>query len=279
MNRTPKISIVIPTAYQDKQREANLQQLIADIWAQSLVAGEIIIVRGSRPRTKAHNQGVKAASGELIVFFDDDVRLGSPEIVKAMAEAFIGDSQLGIVGVRIVPARDSGRFQQACAKQLLRAHNMVAHAALAIPKSLYEAVGGEDESLRLNDDAQLNFKIRAKKYQTSLLPPQFFIYHPEPANLWILLKKYFAQGSNQAHDYKTNPDMIFNAPISEQGEIKKSSVSGQLFRNLKILGQSLVTLKWLLILSRMATGLGFLVGYFNKISPVSVKGEVEIIKR
>lgn len=277
MTRMTKISVVIPASYKDPQREENLKGLIADIRGQTLMPDEIIIVRGARPRTKAHNEGVAAASGDLIIFFDDDIRLGPTGIIQAIAQAFTANPKIGIVGVAIAVPKESSSFQQACAKQLLKAHNMVAHAALAIPKSLYEKVGGEDESLRINDDAQLNFKVMQAGLINVLLPPEYFVYHPEPATLLVLIKKSFAQGYSQAQDYKTAPAMIFSAPLSKNDSIEKSSISRQLIRNLKILGKALITLNWLLLISRVSTGLGFFCGHINKITPVSIKGKIEMI--
>ncbi len=270
------VSVVICTLSGSPTRDANVQLLLNDFKAQSLPPQEVVIVRDGRPRTKAHNQGAEAASSELIFFADDDIRLGHPDTLKTIVQKF-EDESIGIIGVSIVAPQTSTDFQRKAASQLLKAQNMVAHAALAIPKSLYAAVGGEDEALELNDDAQLNYKVRQQGKKIEVLPSEFFVLHPELASTVELIKKYFAQGQSQGRDYKNMPNMIYNTALTSEQNIKKGSIAGQITRNLGILLKSLFNLKWLLLLSRTATGAGFITSYLFTKKTISQTGTVEVI--
>lgn len=281
------VSVVISSL--NKEREKNLKRLISEIKRQTLKPKEIIIVKGVEPRTRAHNIGAKKAKGEIIIFFDDDIRLGNEFLIRNLLEPFFSSPKIGIVGAAVILPPDSGLFQKICATQLFRAQfgivketidsDMATHAALAVPRDLYWEIGGEDESLRMNDDLYLRCKIREKGYKV-VIAKNAWVYHPQPDNLIKLLKKYFRQGVDQAHDYKLKPELIYESPL-KHGELpQKSNLPRQIIRNLKIILGSIVKLKLILLLSRLATGIGFIFGYIRGSSDEKGKlhGEVEIIK-
>lgn len=282
-----KISVVIPSL--DKKRGDNLEKLIKDIKKQTLQTEEIIIVKGVKPRTRAHNVGVKKASGEIIIFFDDDIRLGNESVIKNLTETILNEKEIGIAGASILLPLKTNLFQKICASQLLRAKfniiketiesDMATHAVMAIRRDLYWKTGGENESLRMNDDLLLRYKIREEGYKVVIVK-NTWVYHPQPDNLIKLLKKYFIQGIDQAHDYKLKPDLIYESPL-KQGELpKKSNLTRQIIRNLKIILGSIFTIKPILLISRLATGIGFIYGYVK--SPLDKESkkqeQVEIIK-
>jgi glycosyltransferase involved in cell wall biosynthesis len=268
------VSIVIPSGYKDSRRQENLRSLIDDIRHQTVLADEVVIVRGVWPRTRAHNEGAEAASGKFIVFFDDDVRLGNDQILEKLIEP-LRHGNIGITGAAVLPTKDSTPFQKRCHRELLRAKNTIAHAALAIPKDLYWKTGGEDGSLRINDDAILNYRVREMGYSAEFVP-EVFVYHPDPGDFSELVKKSFRQGIDQAHAYKRRPDIIFRTPLRQGGSLEKSSVLKQILRNIKIIISSIFRLKFLLFAARISTGIGFAFGYLGMDNKVPTgKGEVE----
>ncbi|MDP2855937.1 MAG: glycosyltransferase [bacterium] len=280
-----KISVVIPSL----KKSPNLERLIEDIKTQELKPDEIIIVKGVSPRTRAHNIGIKRAQGDIIIFFDDDVRLGNESVIKNMLEPFFYDPKIGIVGASVILPPDASLFQKICASQLLRAQfgiaketiesDMATHAAMAIRRNLYWEIGGEVESLRMNDDLYLRCKIREKGYKV-VIAKNTWVYHFQPDNLMKLLKKYFRQGIDQAHDYKLKPDLIYASPLKEGELPRKSNLVRQVIRNLKIILGSIFKIKPILLISRLATGVGFIYGYIK--NPINgnnkSQGQVEVIK-
>lgn len=282
-----KISVVIPSL--EKKRNNRLSELIKDIKGQELRPAEIIIVKGVSPRTRAHNIGVEKAQEDIIVFFDDDVKLGNKSVIKNMVAPFFNNQRVGIVGTSLILPPNASSFQKICDSQLLRAKfdvikktiesDMATHAAMAIRQDLYWQIGGEDESLRMNDDLFLRCKIREKGYKI-LIAKNTWVYYPQPNSLIKLLKKYFSQGIDQAHDYKLKPDLIYESPLKQGKLPQKSNLSRQIIRNLKIILGSIFTIKPILLISRLATGVGFIYGYIK--DPINEnnkpQGQVEIIK-
>ncbi len=252
------ISVIIAAGYGDLRREKNLQALIEDIKGQTLLPDEIIIVRNVRPRTRAHNEGARAASGKFIIFFDDDIRLPDDHVVERLIERLRHET-VGITGATVLPSPASTPFQKRCYKELLRAATTIPHAVLATKKDLYWKTGGEEEMLRLNDDVLLNHRIMKMGYSAEFIPG-VFIYHPEPERLSVLLKKSFRQGIDQAHDYAQRPDLILESSLRQDKNVKISSPVKQVMRNIKIIFSAITEFKWLLLLSRLAAGLGFILG-------------------
>ena len=95
MPDTPTISVIIPSG--DASRDRNLELLRQDLQSQSLQPNEIEIVRGVSPNGRARNMGVERTTGEILVFLDDDVRLGTPHILRDLVHYLQADPHLGIV--------------------------------------------------------------------------------------------------------------------------------------------------------------------------------------
>lgn len=111
MSEKQKVSVIIPT----KNRNADLEQTIRTLLAQSRMADELIVVdqslvgshlqAGSLPlkhvynpaitgASQARNEGMKQASGDIWLFLDDDVDL-EPSFVEKLLAAYAP----GIAGV------------------------------------------------------------------------------------------------------------------------------------------------------------------------------------
>src|SRR5438105_2117688 len=106
------LSAIVPAG--DASRQGNLAALLDDLRAQSLPPGEVEVVRGVAPNGRARNMGVAKTTGEILVFLDDDVRLGAPDILRAFAEHLEADARLGMVGTSQLLPPGATRFQQRC---------------------------------------------------------------------------------------------------------------------------------------------------------------------
>lgn len=264
------ISVVITTL---KPKNNLLTQFIENIKNQSLKPNEVIIIRNVKPRTKAHNLGVKNSKGKLIIFFDDDIQFGNKNIIKNLITPFLKNKKIGMTGAHIKLTKKSTLFQKMCASQLLRSNfpiikndiesGAISHAALCISKELYQKIGGENEQLKLNDDALLAYKIKRENLKI-IIAGNSWVYHPQPKNIKDLIKKYFSQGIDQSSDYRLKPEFIFNTETKQEGNIEKSTLANQILRNIKIILNAIFKLKFLLLISRVSTGLGFTYGYIFK---------------
>ena len=282
----PEVSVVICSLRKNK---STIKKLISSIKLQTIKPIEIVLVKSVTPRTKAHNLGVYNSTGEIIVFFDDDIVLGDNFIIENMIKVMINNSKIGIVGVPIIIPLKSNWFQRGCDAQLLRINSqivrrpvestMASHAIMAISKKLYQKIGGEKEDLRMNDDAYLSYNISRMGYKI-FIAPNSWVYHSQPKDIIVLIKKYFYQGMEQFNDYITSPELIYSTPIKEKKSLQKSNLWNQFYRNLKIIINSLFGFKYILLISRLSTGIGFMAASFGLSKPVKqfLNEEIEVIK-
>ena len=140
------------------------------------------------------NKGAEAASGEYIVFFNDDVRVQSIDWVESMVE-FLQQPSVGIVGPKLV--YESNTIQHAgmvtgvrrllgtafhCLPedtgdhynfaQSVREVSLICGACLGIRKDVFDEIGGFDEkNAPINhSDVDLCFKVRELGYSCVYTP-------------------------------------------------------------------------------------------------------------
>jgi GT2 family glycosyltransferase len=111
------------------------------------------------------NAGVPQVSGELLFFLDDDARLASPDTLASLARAFGEDPSLGAVQLRVdasdgrPPLRE---WHPRLRGDRLRTGEITAlwEGAVAIRRSVFEAVGGWPEAFRfVHEGADLAWRV------------------------------------------------------------------------------------------------------------------------
>jgi GT2 family glycosyltransferase len=110
-------------------------------------------VREDRGIPAGRNAGVPAVHGELLFFLDDDARLAEDDALARVAAAF-ADPDLGLLQLRVV-ASDGGHEPRDWVPRLRvgdrgRSSDVTAvwEGAVAIPRALFEQVGGWPEEFR-----------------------------------------------------------------------------------------------------------------------------------
>lgn len=194
---TEKVSVVIATF----DRSETLARSIDSVLAQTRSCEELIVVdHGSQDRTAAvidsfgprvkavhlsrdpsgrpavsRNAGLRAASGSLVSFLDDD-DIWEPNKIEVQLDAYDEDPDAGLVcsdahrmDARGEPlpglylAHTSG-FSGMVLKQLLRDNFVITSSAMA-PTDLIRAIGGfnEDPRLKAVEDYELWLKIASMR--------------------------------------------------------------------------------------------------------------------
>lgn len=272
-----KVSVIICSL--DGNRGGNVSNLLNELAKQSYPEFEVLVVQGFSPCSRAHNKGVSDATGEILVFFDDDIQIGSDTVIENLVKAIATTKNIGIVGAsRLIP-NTSNWFQKRCTMELFREDSpivteltksdMVTHAGMSIKKSLYNEIGGEKEELLRNDDVYLRYMVREKGYITAIVP-NTWVFHPPPRNIIAFIRGHFNNGIANAHDYKYFPEYIYNSPLDyDQSNFpekvsKKSSFFLQIIRNLKILLYYLSHLHIFGLLGRFTMYSGILWGLLHK---------------
>jgi len=216
----PLVSVVIPSV--DGNRDGNVGLLILDLQRQSHQPLEILVVIGVRPNGRARNLGAEQISGNYIVFIDDDVEIQSQETLARIVSVFESSSEkIGATGPSQTLRVDHNGFQIKCAQQLERVAvptvdepvetDMVTHACLAMPVSLYREIGGENEIIPRGTDPDLRNRLR-KKGWSIVLTPGVSAGHPPPRSLKELLRTGFRNGSGSAIVARLFPE--FSLPTS-----------------------------------------------------------------
>lgn len=176
-----RISIIIPTY----QEEKYLGNLLESIKKQTLQPFEIIvadnkskdktreiakkygcrIVDGGNP-AKGRNEGAKAAKGNLLLFFDSDTLLKKKTFIEKFYKAFI-KRRLDMATTFITFDKFTpktfivmfGLFYNKISNELVLKHfKRVASESgpcIMVKKELFEAVGRFDETLDVNEDAEI----------------------------------------------------------------------------------------------------------------------------
>ena len=213
----PRVSVVIPS--RDGDRGGNVGRLLSALQAQTLKPGEVVLAVGYSPCGRAHNAGASAALGEILVFLDDDVSLGSGRLLDRMVAAL--GPEVGIAGASQLLPEDSPPFARSVAGGSSRAQlpvqtdfavtDMATHAAMAIRKETYRRAGGEPHDTMRADDQVLRARVRALGLKVGVAP-LCWVFHPLAPSLRPYLAARFADGEAAAHDARTRPDLIYDTP-------------------------------------------------------------------
>jgi hypothetical protein len=246
------ISVVIPSA--SPGRQANLDALLVDLERQTLPPCEVHVVRGVRPSGRARNEGARRAKGRVLVFVDDDVRLGHAEVLEALVRCLDTVERAGMVGAAQQLPPDSSWFQRVAARQIPRStspvvpvptdSDMVVTACCAVPQDLFWALGGFHEEVPRGVDPEFRYRLRKAGWRTVVAPHAWF-YHPMPEGLAALCRTAFRNGRETAVTVRRFPHLALENPDGHVAEFQAlRSPAYRAARHLLRLGVGIVTLRW-----------------------------------
>jgi hypothetical protein len=246
------VSVIIPSG--DASRSETLERLLDDLKQQSRPPDEVEVVRGVSPSGHARNLGVGKTRGDILVFFDDDVRLGTPDLVETFVRYLTQDRTLGIVGAAQRLPPDSSRFQQRSAAQISRSESpvvdeltesdMVTTACWALRREVLEEVGGYHDRIPRGVDPELRERVRKAGYRIAVVPQTWF-YHPMPKDLATLARVAYRNGAASAFARRHFPEAVIYNPEGHVAEFEaRPPLSKRVLRNLGGLARNLVAGRW-----------------------------------
>ncbi len=261
-----KVSVIIPSF--DGYRGGNVPGLLEDLKGQTYQDFELHIVKGVRPNGRARNEGVKLSRGRILVFIDDDVRLGHNRVIENLIKPLEEDRAIGITGASCQLPPDANWFQRASAKQLPRTifpivdrivdSDMATHSCLSVPKDLYERIGGEHDRLVRGTDPDLRYRVRKAGLRVVIVPDTW-IYHPLAKTLKKLVRKSFYNGMGAGWVFKNYPYLVYETPDGAVAEfVPKRSFPYRVARALGRLILALITFKFI----RLVANLAYISGWF-----------------
>ena len=219
---TPRYSVIVPS------RTGHVDVLVAGLRQQSLTGWEFIVQRGISPPAKARNLGAARARGEVLLFLDDDIRLGQRDLLARLVDALDAVDPRSVVGVgwRLPP--EASAFQRRLMQASFARPPVEGHAPLpiawhslgascfAIRRRTFEALGGFDESLISGEDHELWYRLCRAGGLVYLLPTHW-IYHAPPATLRAAIRKTIWHERGNAQVARKHPTARYRMALRGRG--------------------------------------------------------------
>ncbi len=212
----PRVSIIIPS--RDGHRGGFVPRLLASIEEQTYLDREVVIVRGVEPQGRAINQGVRESRGEIVVVVDDDSRLADSDTIASLIACLDSDPRIGMAGASLVIDPESTAFQRRAARQFPRLctpevaeiteSDLACHGCCAMPRRVFDQVGGEREDILRGLDPDLRVRLRNAGYRV-VLAPGARIHHPLPDGWRATLRTFFRNGFGSAYTQKFEPKSVY----------------------------------------------------------------------
>lgn len=212
------VSVIIPTW--GEARATNVEALLDDLRSQTLKPVEVEVVRNVAPNGRARNVGAQRTGGEILVFLDDDVRLGHERIIEDLARA-LEQYDFGLVGTSQVLPPDSSLFERTVARQLSRSQSpvvttyvesdMVTTQCCAVRRDVFRRLGGFHEGLLRGVDPEFRHRVRAAGMRIVVIPNAWH-YHPAPASIRALTRLAFRDGYSSAQVFRQHPEAVIYNP-------------------------------------------------------------------
>lgn len=219
MNRAsqphPRVSVVVATY----ERPAEIRRLLAQLDAQSLAPSsyEVVVVddgstadvptlleadvhrfaltvlrQPNAGSAAARQRGAAAASGDLLLFVDDDMHLG-PDFLDAHVAAHPGSERLVVLGRRRADVasaelplverylvRMGDRLSDEVAAGLELTGEYLYTGNVSMPRALFEEAGGFDSGLRQLDDAELGIRLEKAGARFLLSEEAYNVHERDP---------------------------------------------------------------------------------------------------
>lgn len=212
----PRVSIVIPS--RDGHRGGLVPRLLESIERQTYSDREVIVVRGVEPQGRAINQGVRQSRGEIVIVVDDDSRLADEHVIASLVDCLDSDPAIGMAGASILLDPEASAFQRRASRQFPRLctpevsqitdSDMACHGCCAMPRRVFDQVGGEREDILRGLDPDLRVRLRNAGYRV-VLAPNARIFHPLPDGWRATLRTFFRNGFGSAYAQKFEPASVY----------------------------------------------------------------------
>jgi len=239
MESQPLISVIIPS--HDTASSNGVQQLLEDISEQLTQMGvEVCQIRAVSPAGKARNIGAEKAKGDVLVFLDEDIRLGNKYVLSRLIGALLSDEKIGVVSASIRIPEDATNFERRYSKEIPHCEAPIVDklldvwvatsACCAVRKDVFLEVGKFNEYIPRGQDPEFSCRLRKNGYRTVLVP-QTWCYHPVPKNVKELARLHFRNGRATALVDVYYPKL--NIDLDPNGVVYPSEHRSRLYRGLR----------------------------------------------
>jgi glycosyltransferase involved in cell wall biosynthesis len=259
MNEADRVSIIVP-AY---NASSTLDRCLNALMAQTRAPDEIIVIDdGSTDDTAqiaasygvrvvrqdnqgpaaARNRGVEVSTGDLLLFTDSDcapVDGWVAQMVAALADPAIAGvrgayltKQRSLVA-RFVQLEYEDRYRRMRGR---RSIDFVDTYSAGYRRPVFEAVHGFDESLRIDEDQELSFRISEAGYRLTFAPDAQ-VYHIHDESIGEYVRRKFHIGYWKTRVLRAHPDKLIRDSHTPQVLKLQITLAG--------LGALLIVLGWI----------------------------------
>ncbi len=187
----------------------------------------LLAMSGNCGQSAARNRGVRAAAGEIVAFIDSDCT-AEPRWLRDLLPYF-SDPRIALVGGR-VDAHDRqswlDRYETTHSALNMGAKvrlGAAPHSDFYVPtcnmlvrRQAFEAVGGLDEGLRVGEDVDLCWRLKAKGCR-GLYVPSGPVRHRHRNRFWSNFKRRYEYGTSEAVLYERHPEVNKRFPWQTAG--------------------------------------------------------------
>ena len=273
----PSVSVIIPTL----DRAEELDECLAAVAALDYPAGRLegivvddgstdsaavagvaathdarlLVNESNRGPAHSRNRAAETATGDILAFVDSDC-VPEPGWLRDLTPYFAWD-EVGAVGGRtlgyftesrldryeeVSSPLDMGRHLQLKAKGADTFY--VPTCNLLVRRSTYEAVGGLREDLRVGEDVDLCWRLRATGAYL-VYAPEGIVRHKHRDRMTTMLRRRAQYGTSEATLYALHPDKRKRFPLAPAPLATVALVSAALLRlKPRLLPLSLAPLLW-----------------------------------
>lgn len=160
-----RISVIVPTIREYKPRVLKLIKAAVDLFGNY----EIVVVKNVRPASKARNVGATKASGDVLLFVDDDV-IFDPRSLAEVVNRVLSNERT-VVGPGVV--------------NVFFKFTYVSTGLMGLKKRDFIEIGGFDEQLYGYED--LEFSVRAVRKGYRIIGCSLSIEHHNPRSFIAFL--------------------------------------------------------------------------------------------
>ena len=268
----PHVSVIIPTL--DGHRGGLVPRLLETVRAQRFTDYEVLLIKAVSPQGKAINQGAAQARGEVLIILDDDSTLSDDFVFERLLETLASDPTIGMAGASIVVAAEAPPFEQRAARQFPRFNtpvveevtdsDLACHGCCAIPKAVFDALGGEREDILRGLDPDFRVRLREAGYRV-VLSPQTRIHHPLPSGWRKLIRVFFRNGFGSAYARKFQPESVYETheSLHEANFRPKTSLAYRMGRFPMRLMKAALCGQWMRFAAYCGYGAGYVWGWLT----------------
>ncbi len=268
----PRMSVIVPTL--DGHRGGAVPRLLDTIQGQSFQDFELLLIKGVTPQGRAINQGAGQARGEILLILDDDSTLADASVFGKLLDTLKQDERIGMAGASITIAPDATAFERRAAGQFPRFctpivdaitdSDFACHGCCAIPKKVFEAIGGEREDILRGLDPDLRVRLRTAGYRV-VLAPNAAIHHPMPGSWPGLLRIFFRNGFGSAYACKFRPETVYETheSLNDAGYVPRTTLAYRIIRFPMRLCSALMQGQTLRFGAYSAYAVGYLWGWLS----------------